>query len=147
MRTIRFRGKVKYNGNHLFAGDWVFGSLIIKPSGTFIYVVEEDEFGNIVREFETEVIPETVGQFTGLTDKNGTEIFEGAILKISWLTPSTGGYFQSDDAWCENEVIVSVGFMGDRFVYIKKDGKQTSIRNGSSIEIIGNIHDNPDLLK
>ena len=43
-----FRGKVKYNGNHLFAEDWVYGSLIIKSKGTFIYVIEEDEFGNTI---------------------------------------------------------------------------------------------------
>lgn len=71
-----FKAKVKNNGNHLFSGDWVQGSLIIKTKGYFVYVIEEDDLGNIVREFEVEVIPETVCQFVGLLDKKSNRIFE-----------------------------------------------------------------------
>jgi len=85
MRDIKFRGKVKYNGNHLHSGDWVYGSYILKYACSFIYVIEEDEFGNIVREFEVEVIPETVGQYTGMKDKNGVEIYENCEINNKYI--------------------------------------------------------------
>lgn len=147
MRTIKFRGKVKYNGNNLFSGDWAFGSLVVNfHDGITKYFIATNGMGQIYAT-SYEVIPEAIGQFTGRVAEKAREVFEGDVLKISWLTPSRGGYFQSDDAWCENEVIAKVDFLGDRFVYVKKDGKQTSIKNGSTVEIIGNIHDNPELIK
>lgn len=79
--TYLFKAKVKNNGNHLFSGDWVQGSLIIKTNGYFIYVIEEDDLGNIVREFEVEVIPETVCSFVRRQDKNGNNIFEGDVIQ------------------------------------------------------------------
>lgn len=139
MKEILFRGQRADNKK------WVEGFYFYKDR-TQQHAIHCSSRMGVLTDGEFEIIPETIGQFTGLLDKNGKEIFEGDILNISWLTPSTGGYFQSDDAWCENEVIAKVDFIGDRFVYIKKDGKQTSIKNGSTIEIIGNIHDNPELL-
>ena len=129
-REILFRGEVKYNGNHLFAGERVEGSLIIKVTGLhFIHVVETDNFGNAIREFEVEVIPETVGQFTGLTDKNGVKIFEGDKIK----TPYFSQYV------VDNMVDFIYAFddfnTGDYF------GEKINV------EVIGNIHDNPELLK
>lgn len=75
-----FKGKVKYNGNHYFANDWVEGSLIKKSSGTFIYVTENDIFGNILREVEVEVILETVCQCTGVIDTKKIDSFENDII-------------------------------------------------------------------
>lgn len=77
-----FKAKVKHNGNHLHSGDWIFGSLVIKSKGTFIYVLEEDELGTLIREFEVEVFPETVCRFTSLFDKDKNPVFEHDLLEV-----------------------------------------------------------------
>jgi len=84
---------------------------------------------------------ETVGQFIGTTDINEKEEYEGDKVKVTWTTPATRGYFQSDDAWCENEAICVIQYIGNRFIYVREDGRQLSIRNDAKREVIGNIHD------
>ncbi len=84
-----------------------------------------------------EVIPETVGQYTGLTDKNGKKIFEGDIVKglfvfgeISSVVIFKYGSFGIE--WNIDEIKVLDPFLGLRNI---------------ECEVIGNIHDNPELLK
>lgn len=153
-REILFRGQVKYNGNHLFTWDWVCGSLIVKTGRTFIHVIEEDSLGNIVREFDVEVIPETIGQFTGLTDKNGLKIFEGDIIK-----------YTEHSRYLLKSFIAAVSYKEylASFAYLKlgldENGWEQPLIHFFNeidefeedmlpyIEIIGNIYDNPELLK
>lgn len=75
------------------------------------------------------VIPATVGQFTGLTDKNSKKIFEGDLLKI--CTP-------------KYTTVRKVEYAGAQYVAVAKDGGECDFQYITDIEVIGNIYDNPD---
>jgi len=144
MIEVKFRGKIKYNGNYLFSGDWAFGSLILKSKGAFIYVIEKDNFDNIIREYEVEVIPESVEQFTGLKDKNEVEIFEKQIFKFKFLKElhnpiELTGYFTfGEDLSFEIDVLKNKEYICLKY-----------ISNGVfyDFELTGeNAFDNPELL-
>ena len=115
VREILFRGKRVDNG------EWVYGDLIHHDG----YVAIWDKNVSYVGDFE--VIPKTVGQYTGLTDKNGNKIFEGDIL--------------------EQDVVQS-GTPHREFVEWDYDLLGNRYDEWSAFfEIIGNIHDNPELLE
>jgi len=117
-REIKFRGLSKEIG-------WVYGDLVINCTAN-PYII--DEHG-----FEWNIIVETVGQFTGLTDKNGKEIYEGDVLR------NTHKYHANDI--CEGivEFLDCQWFGGGDYLSYASEF--------CNMEIIGNIHDNPELLK
>ena len=124
MREILFRGKRKGNG------EWVFGDLVHFPDRTKI---DTHKNGQPWRGYDVD--PDTVGQFTGLTDKNGKRIFEGDIVR------NADGYLFSAQypfavKFCDGN------FCGDAggFVYISGEEFRYC-------EVIGSIHDNPELLE
>lgn len=141
MREILFRGKRIDNG------EWVYGDLRhCKFSGEEPYTTHIVDNSNGMNNSVCglEVIPETVGQFTGLTDKNGVKIFEGDIIKWKYL--------------CNNHLVYQVvyekgaaGFVTRRNVS-NRDGIDcysdiVFVDDGDMSEVIGNIHDNPELLE
>lgn len=127
-REILFRGK------RVDTGEWIYGDLIkhsiIDPFKYIAigagYKIDNPEIGKAIK-----VLPSTVGQFTGMTDKNGNRIFEGDIYSMG-----------------EKNILYVVIF--DKSQFIGKQVRNRSLAGleywKSDIEIVGNIHDNPELL-
>ena len=130
MREILFRAKRIDNG------ELIEGFYAKSGDRTFILIDNDFAVGYVIMK---EVYPETVGEYTGLTDKNGKKIFEGDIIKDKELPG-----------------IYMIGYKEDSmkyaFLYYHKELKNiycggfVSKEDGKSIEVIGNIHDNPELL-
>lgn len=135
MRKIIFRGKRKDNG------EWVEGSAINTQydirgdKHTYIGIFVTSERYSLMKTIEWyEVYPETVGQYTGLTDKNGTKIFEGDIVRLPYPE--------------HIETFVCFWDDGNIEFGLKNEKEDFGLAYASrDIEIIGNIHDNPELLK
>lgn len=128
MREILFRGKRTDNG------EWVFGDLVHFPDRTKI---DTHKNGQPWRGYD--VYPDTVGEFTGLTDKNGKRIFEGDIVsvKIGGLKRK-GVVFYEDIA---TRFGLAIG-TEKNFSFLGRQMAKTY-----EAEAIGDIHDNPELLE
>ena len=130
MREILFRGKPKDNG------EWVEGcGIIATENWVSIFTVIDDIDENSSEVNEIEVLPETVGQYTGLTDKNGTKIFDGDVIQVDEIEDQNFVVaWNNDDAGIE---------LADDGIYLPLFGT-VSVQN---IKVVGNIHDNPELLE
>lgn len=131
MREILFRGK------RLDNGEWVKGcyykqDFFYGDKKEVHYIIESNEvLSNDYALLARAVDPATVGQYTGLTDKNGKRIFEWDVVdilaeneEIGVVTYDDGGFWVEADGFC-------VDFHHNIY--------------GTELEIIGNIHDNPEL--
>ncbi len=156
MREIKFRAKRPDNG------EWVESMSVAKIEmldGTTLYYIGAgqpadiclDKDGNLVA-VETmgeclfyAIDPETVGQFTGLTDKNGKKIFEGDIVNI------LGN--QDVEDWKNVNYNALIAFLDGGFCAIDGTIEEHGFRRYAlermdfDLEVIGNIHDNPELLE
>ena len=123
MREILFRGKCYDDG------EWIFGSLLDDDIIVTKGAVEVDEdYIQIVDEWSS-LIPETVGQYTGMADKNGTNIFEGDIVRESFK--GHGRIYHV--------------FWDDDYFAFRAKGEDITYHldeiSPSHCEVIGNIHD------
>lgn len=135
MREILFRGKRKDNGC------WICGD-ICRHDGVTSYIGQHPADGSMVCH---DLDPDTVGQFTGLTDKNGKKIFEGDIVKDRFGGSAVIKYGRHDLSCC-GCCFDSHDSMG--FYLCNEHGWALSDENvWDNLEIIGNIHDNPELLE
>ncbi len=145
MREIKFRGKNEYD-------KWKYGTGLIQYKTGEIGILNNfSKYGREATEMlnRTNVIPKTLGQYIGLDDKNGKKIFSGDIIKVF----ADGRDTYSRDI---NE-IGTVVYNTCAFEYeVQRDGYTATyslielLRNvgdDAEIEVIGNIYDNPELLK
>ena len=132
MREILFRGKRTDNGKWIY-GNYCYAELIDK-SGYEDLIIEQPADGETRR-----VIPKTVGQYTGLKDKNGKRIFEGDIV-----------YCKSR---LDNANMVVIFECGQFRMVLSENYRSYQTNSGFydincfDKEVIGNIYDNPELLK
>lgn len=136
MREILFRGKQIDNG------EWAYGSLVHRTEFygdpcDYYLILTGGEFHCDYYTAE-EVHSKTVGQFTGLTDKNGKKIFEGDIVDCWSEGVNAKGTVQQrkDGMWIIYpawQKIIMWGLCPDEYCH-------------TTVEVIGNIHDNPELL-
>lgn len=134
MREILFRGKSELGSR------WVFGYYTkLGNDGDIEHRIVKD-YGGYFR-----VIPETVGQYTGLKDKNGKRIFEGDI--VDYEDESPGQYEYHDSTFINRGVIE----YGDGVFYwtnlVAVQFFDTVYKGAADCVVIGNIHDNPELLE
>lgn len=139
MRTIKYRGKTKN-------GEWLYGDLLQVANEVFIAPSDGDWFDFIpwsrnnvfhLPAAKYAVIPETVGQFTGLLDKNDKEIYEGDIIKAENVSHYVR--YIEDQAMFVANIISKNPLMDYCSIF------QTWIDEYNKV-VIGNIHDNPELL-
>lgn len=151
MKTIKFRGK------RLIDGKWIFGCLADYSMTVLNAPIEKKViFENIVN-FATDnfrfvvndcaVDPVTIGQFTGLFDANGTEIYEGDVL-LSPLGHVVIVKFGYKEHVVKHDIYTD-SYASYGWIVENVDNKQTDFLDNEFLrgKVIGNIHDNPELMK
>ena len=136
MREILFRAKSNY-GN---VGEWEYG-LVAQPHVTEDGIVTSYYFTKICENGLTSqrtVSANTIGQYTGLNDKNGNKIFEGDIVNVN----------TNKDTLCHGYKGRNLVIRFDEYHRFVASGRlEYPLCNHYEWEVIGNIHDNPELLK
>jgi len=147
MREIKFRGQ------RLHTEEWVYGyyNKALTPA----------RYGDILTQHRINligienyfVIPETVGQYTGLKDKNGVEIYEGDIVNFHIFTQELGINYGVSEGEKEFKGYICFEELGLAFKQSEEDEEwfylvySPGMIHEESFEVIGNIYSNPELLK
>lgn len=138
MRTIKFRGK------SIYGEDWLYGSLveIEKDRYAVIPPLNDIEIGKSIGMYE--VYPDTAGQFTGLFDKNGKDIYEGDIISVNGKYPKLVKYIDDYACFC----LANISDLNKKWMEPWQQvfpGWWSDYKR--EIRVIGNIYDHPELIK
>lgn len=120
-----------FRGKDTIEHKWRYGNLTVHGDTAQIWEDTEQGLLNYL------VDPETVGEFTGMTNEDGTRIFEGDIVEnIETGMRALVQYFKEHAAfmlWCRSETVNQIEYVGEISFF--------------EVQVIGNIHDNPELLE
>lgn len=143
MREIKFRGK------GINSDQWVYGDLIhgVGAKSGNVYILPRQINLAYIKNCDPldglKVSPESVGQFTGLHDKNGKEIYENDIVKMT--SPYGDSHTVCEIRFMDGGFVVEAdGWFGESGSDLTTVG--WAIEEGIEIEVIGNIHESPELL-
>lgn len=135
--------EILFRGKRLDNGEWVKGAFVGKYDPllciSYAFIIAQKPKDSFVTWYAVD--PNTVGQYTGLCDKNGTKIFEGDVVKVNigYLKRQGVVFYEGTAAKfglkMENGTEKNFSFLGAQMVKMY------------DVTVIGNIHDNPDLLK
>lgn len=149
--------EILYRGKRVDNGEWIYGGWAQRHNDNTEYIVTstvgascKSEINNIIATgFRVEL--DTIGQYTGLTDKNGKKIFKGDILDLSALMITDFGvvkYGEYKDSDMRDDIPCGhVGFYVDieeqHYNYVRRD----ILFFVSRCKVVGNVYDNPELLE
>ena len=140
MREILFRGK------RLDNGEWAEGYFVN------LWMINYQKHQPIITDNNAvsyDVDPSTISQYTGLKDKNGERVWEGDILHIAKISDGIGGYYQPPLDYPVN-VVVKWDLCAWMWETLCDDKRYITFPDAwchYECEIIGNVHDNPELIK
>ena len=145
MRQIKFRGKM------VDGGRWISGSLLVWPDGE-TYILYDRNFATSGTVRKESVRPETVGQYIERKDKKDNDIYDGDILYVEFSDGSNGynliGWNEEQSCW---GVMNSYDYQsiaeGYDFAEFRGHVLNAYFKDAIICEVVGNIHDNPELLK
>ncbi len=149
--------EILYRGKRVDNGEWVTGDRVVIHGEAFIYcacviATNPSDGKDLFGVCGYKVDPTTRGEYTGLKDRNGKRIFEGDIVRFQ--------FDNDDDPWPHKRTEKHIGrvfwqdFRSSFAIAMGRNGSKNInndlwkyVQNGNRVEVIGNIHDNPELLK
>lgn len=131
--------EIKFIGKDIESGEWRYGTLSLTNKGELAFINNIEPKAEDVYAWTYEVDPKTVGQYTGLKDNNGVEIYEGDIdsngMIVTYCGNQEGGLGMNAGWYLQK---------GDFEHWIELESRHND--NGDNHIIVGNIHQNPELL-